>query len=122
MAGITGPIRTLPGFRHPVPNGMKCDDHPDRDAIARIQGETDSFGSEMMDLCQECLNEFNKDAADSINESNWCDHCNAMVSEQTLPVRDPDEGSTGPVYNLCSSHRKSLMHYHNRRIHEDVDE
>lgn len=34
-----------------------CDDHPDVPAVARVQGETDSFGCEMHDLCQACLDE-----------------------------------------------------------------
>ena len=40
MADVTGPISTLSGAHHPVPNGQMCDDHEDRPAIARIQGET----------------------------------------------------------------------------------
>jgi hypothetical protein len=52
MADVTGPISTLPGSsHHDVPDGMMCDDHPDRPAVTRLQGETDSFGSEMHDLC-----------------------------------------------------------------------
>lgn len=43
MGDVTGPISTLPGHRHKLPSGATCDDHPDRPAVARIQGETDSF-------------------------------------------------------------------------------
>jgi hypothetical protein len=48
MGEVTGPISTLPGHSHQVPDGTVCDDHPDRPAVARIQGETDSFGAELM--------------------------------------------------------------------------
>ena len=57
MGDVTGPISTLPGSRHDFPDGTMCDDHPDRKAVARVQGETDSFGSELIDMCQECLDE-----------------------------------------------------------------
>ena len=56
MANISnGPVPTLPGHSCGVPTSTKCDTHPDRDAIRRIQGETDSFGCEYIDMCQECL-------------------------------------------------------------------
>ena len=57
MADVTGPISSLPGKRHELPKGAKCDEHPERDAVARVQGETDSMGCEMLDLCQECLDD-----------------------------------------------------------------
>jgi hypothetical protein len=57
MAEVTGPISTLPGAGHAFPDGTKCDQHPDRDAVARIQGETDSMGCEMHDMCEECAEE-----------------------------------------------------------------
>jgi hypothetical protein len=53
MADVTGPISTLPGAVHRVPEGATCDEHPDRPAVLRVQGETDSFGSETIDYCQE---------------------------------------------------------------------
>jgi hypothetical protein len=31
-----------------------CDQHPDRLAVVRLQGETDSFGAELNDMCTEC--------------------------------------------------------------------
>ena len=51
MADVTGRISTLPGSGHKVPDGTMCDNHPDRLATHRVQGETDSFGSEMNDMC-----------------------------------------------------------------------
>lgn len=46
MAEVTGPTSYLPGHHCKLPPGTMCDEHPDRLAIARVQGETDSFGSE----------------------------------------------------------------------------
>ncbi|BAW19172.1 hypothetical protein [Ralstonia phage RP31] len=113
MADVTGPISTLPGHRHPVPAGMTCDDHSDRPAVARIQGETDSWGAELIDMCQECLDKHEKHVADQKDNptDTDCDHC-GPVGEQCLPTRDPDEGMAGPVYYLCSKCRKSLADYH----------
>jgi hypothetical protein len=44
MSDVTGPISSLPGSTHAAPTAGMCDDHPDRPAVARVQGETDSFG------------------------------------------------------------------------------
>lgn len=57
MGDVTGPISSLPGSSHTPPNGAMCDEHPDRPAVLRVQGETDSMGSEMYDLCEECATE-----------------------------------------------------------------
>jgi hypothetical protein len=46
------------GSLHRVPSGMTCDDHPERLAVKRVQGETDSFGCEYIDWCQECYDNY----------------------------------------------------------------
>lgn len=98
MADVTGPISTLPGSRHASPDGTMCDDHPDRPAVARVQGETDSFGSEMHDLCQECLDAFREEAKqDNIAYCDWC-----RTESALRPTRDYEEGLGGPVYYVCS--------------------
>ena len=56
MANVTGRIGTLPGHVSNPPVGMTCDNHPDRPAWKRVQGETDSMGCEQSDLCSECYN------------------------------------------------------------------
>jgi len=38
MADVTGPISTLSGSLHALPDGQTCDQHPDRTAVARVQG------------------------------------------------------------------------------------
>ena len=99
MADITGPIHTLPGASHDVPDGACCDMHQDRLAVARIQGETDSFGSELYDVCQECLEEIR-----NYKDVGVCDWCH---TESALrPYRDLDEGRTGPVYRVCAACRR----------------
>ncbi|MDR9813061.1 hypothetical protein [Rhizobium hidalgonense] len=95
MAEVTGPISSLPGSRHASPDGSMCDDHPDRPAVARVQGETDSFGSEMYDLCQECLDAFRAETVTA-----HCDWCKGEAIVR--PTRDTDEGLSGPIYYVCT--------------------
>ena len=105
MAGITGPIRSLPGHKHVCPADMICDECGVEKASIRIQGETDSFGCEMHDYCEMCYSEIQK----SIEESKTmdpdfgkdvCDHCHKLTL--CNPARDPEEGSTGAIYYLCT--------------------
>lgn len=103
MADVTGPISSLPGRSHDVPEGMTCDQHPDRPAIARIQGETDSFGCEMIDMCEECAEEHraylrSDDAKeDRKGACEWCSN----YAEDLRPARDYEEGLCGRVYQVC---------------------
>lgn len=102
MADITGPCKTLPGHRHKVPEGTMCDYHPDKPAIARIQGETDSFGSELHDMCQECVSEYENQIKEHDTGVGVCDWCKSTVSNEYLhPHRDFEEGSSGRVYTVC---------------------
>src|SRR5258706_13894899 len=93
MSDVTGPISTLPGSRHSPPDGAMCDQHPDRPAVARVQGETDSFGSEMVDLCSECL-EAEKASGPMVGSCDWCDAPDVPLR----PRREMSEGEAGPVY------------------------
>ena len=104
MADVTGPISTLPGAVHAVPDGMMCDDHPDRPAVSRIQGETDSFGCEMNDLCQECLDQY-REGMKNLDRSGVCDWCKQQ-KPRLSPTRDYDEGMCGRVYDVCAECRK----------------
>ena len=96
MGDVTGPISTLPGARHALPDGAMCDDHPDRPAVARVQGETDSFGCEMYDLCSECLEELELFG----DSGGRCDWCKQDVTD-LRPKRDIEEGLSGRVYYVC---------------------
>lgn len=105
MADVTGPISTLPGRGYDFPIGTRCDDHPDRPAVARIQGETDSFGCEMIDMCQECLAEHRAYVRSPEATTGRCDWCKAEVSDFRR-TRDYEEGMYGPVYEVCGACRK----------------
>lgn len=99
MSEVTGPIRTLPGAGHELPDGTVCDEHPDRKAVARIQGETDSFGAELNDMCQQCLDEYRAEIRNA-DTSGVCDWCHNF-SLKLRPRRDYEEGFYGRVYEVC---------------------
>lgn len=103
MAEVTGPISTLPGARHPVPDGTMCDEHQDRPAVARVQGETDSFGSELFDMCAECLRAHREEMRKpNIGTCQWCKAENVELRD----ARDYEEGCHGPIYSVCASCKK----------------
>jgi hypothetical protein len=106
MADVTGPISSLPGStHHDLPDDAMCDDHPDRPAVVRLQGETDSFGSEMHDLCKECLDAYREEVKISRSEIARCDWCH-QDKAGLVPTRDYEEGMNGPVYEVCRDCRK----------------
>lgn len=100
MADVTGPIDTLPGAVRRPPADMPCDNDCGRLAEVRVQGETDSFGCEMYDLCRPCW-----DAEKDVDTSGICDWCRKQAPS-LLPRRDADEGMCGPVYYVCEPCRK----------------
>ncbi len=100
MSAVTGPISTLPGAIFRAPEGARCDDHPERPAAGRLQGETDSMGSEMHDLCQQCLDEAR--AAAPRYTTGCCDWCSVKCVD-LRNHRDWDEGSSGRVYRVCGA-------------------
>lgn len=97
MAGVSnGSVGGLPGHLLKLPAPCDCDDHPGVPAYRRVQGETDSFGCEYHDLCEECVNKVRSQKIEGA-----CDYCHAD-SEDLRHFRDYDEGSCGPVYRLCA--------------------
>lgn len=120
MADVTGPISSLPGARHQVPPGMTCDDHPDRPAVLRVQGETDSFGSEMVDLCQECADAHRAQVAE-LGGGSFMGRCGSRACEgggevPLFPYRDYDEGMSGPVYYYCRPCRTRIREAEDREF------
>lgn len=114
MAEVTGPISTLPGARHSVPDGTRCDNHPRRKAVVRVQGETDSFGCEMADLCAECWEKEKAAAREPmVARCDWCRADNQHVS----PRRDYEEGMCGPVYYVC----KPCIDHDKARLDAELD-
>ena len=103
MGEVTGPISTLPGTGHSLPEGQKCDRHPRRKAVARIQGETDSFGCELNDMCQECADEYRayKNSPEAVERRKgiceWCKN----PADDLRDRRDFEEGMCGRIYRVC---------------------
>lgn len=109
MADVTGPISTLAGTTRDVPEGMMCDNHPDQPAVVRVQGETDSFGCEMEDICQQCVDErkaYRCSEAGQAEELEWrtgaCEWCKNHVTD-LRDARDYEEGMSGRVYRVCGA-------------------
>ncbi len=101
-----GPVASLPGAvdrSESALSGSMCDNHDDRKAVIRVQGETDSFGCEYHHLCQECHDAWNAEV-DPL-ETGDCDWCK-NPSTGLRPTRDTDEGMAGPVYYVCQPCRK----------------
>ena len=99
MAEVISSCSTLPGAYYSVPVGTTCDRHPDRLAVARVQGETDSMGAELNDMCEGCLAAYREDVRNE-NTSETCDWCKRPASRRAWR-RDTDEGMYGPVYQVC---------------------
>jgi len=99
MAATIGPTKQLPGSLHPFPPGTRCDNHPERLAIARIQGETDSMGAELIDCCGPCAVNA-REAAKLTAIDRECDRCHRLF-DKLENYRDPDEGISGRLYQLC---------------------
>lgn len=91
----------LPGTLHVVPKDQTCDKHEDRPAVRRVQGETDSFGCEVFDLCAECWEQYREEMAKA-DTSGTCEWCKTVV-EKLRPQRDWEEGMHGPVYYVCKT-------------------
>ncbi len=96
-----GRVSSMPGSSHAFPEGTMCDDHPERLAVKRIQGETDSFGCEYICMCQECADQNSAYKAE-LQGGNHIGSCSCGA--QNVPLfakRDWEEGSSGPVYYKC---------------------
>lgn len=123
MGEVTGPISTLPGTVHGFPDDARCDYHPDVPTAVRIQGETDSFGCEMEDLCQSCWekrlayrrSDEGKEEARlaRIGTCEWCGHDASDLRD----ARDYDEGMSGPVYRVCGG----CIKRRDERIRDELD-
>lgn len=99
MADVTGPISTLPRSIHKVPDNIQCDDCSENVASVRIQGETDSFGCKMIDLCDACYEAYAA-SIKNIDTSGDCEWCKRHAPK-LLHARSYDEGMYGPVYEVC---------------------
>ena len=94
--------------------GEWCEEHPDRPATIRVQGETDSFGAEYIFFCEECYQAFIKEAEEP--QEHQCEWCKATTTDCT-PFRDWTEGSCGPVYMVCLKCRHRAID----NMHEELE-
>jgi hypothetical protein len=105
------PVSTLPGTTWNVEEGTMCDDHLDRKAERRVQGETDSFGAEYHYMCRQCLDEFLAFRKEEYETEHRCDWCGNM-KKHVAKYRDANEGQGGPVYDVCEDCRnKDRQHW-----------
>lgn len=102
-----GPVSTLPGHRHRLPEGTSCDTHPDRPAVARIQGETDRFGCEYLMMCQGCYDSYQQFRLTEEQSLRRCERCGNL--DTLSAVRDPEEGTYGPVYQMCGRCKRKML-------------
>lgn len=92
----------LPGNRIKYSGNEFCEECLDSSrATWKLTGECDSFGCEYVFLCDKHLEEHDAAAlvADTSGTCEWC----KLEKEKLRPHRDIDEGSNGPVYNICSA-------------------
>jgi len=85
-------------------------------ATLRVQGETDSFGAEYLHYCEECykleeeLQAYYREK--HANDEGHCEWCKKATPQKHLCMtRDIDEGSSGPVYEVCADCRKKQNDY-----------
>lgn len=110
----TGPVSSLPHSLHYLTPGATCDQHPDRPAKARVQGETDSFGCEYNDLCEECLAD--EGAYRQEARKGTCEWCKVDATD-LRDTRDYEEGFYGRVYRVCGA----CIERRDDRLSEELD-
>lgn len=80
------------------------DDHQDQPATHRVQGETDSFGSELIDMCDECHAQYKTKMAETAVERapGTCEWCRQSATDLRRR-RDYEEGMPGRLYAFCGA-------------------
>jgi hypothetical protein len=85
---------TLPGAKIPGAEGQ-CERECGRPATCEVRGETVSIGAEWWRMCDVCAAE-----ASDLTIDGPCDWCKQEAGE-LRPIRDWEEGLSGPVYWVC---------------------
>jgi len=80
-------------------------------ATALACTESDSMGDELTPMCEACVKIFEAEVISQKFDCTWCKNA-TYTPVPVRPIRDPDEGSHGPVYWLCDKHRSSLIDHH----------
>lgn len=107
MAAVIGPSSYRPGQTMAwKADGRECD-NCDNVAQHAVVGETDSMGSEILHLCQECYTQLQNAIVEKQKEIRPCQIC-GDVTEGVQLFRDPEEGRTGILYQTCPRCRQRL--------------
>jgi hypothetical protein len=93
-------MSNLPGSRMKYIGSETCEEcNTETRASWRLTGECDSFGCEYVFLCNDHMTKHDE-AAKVANTSGTCDWCKTHQPDLS-PHRDFEEGSNGPVYDIC---------------------
>jgi len=103
-----GPVSSMPGSLHELPAGTPCDRHPNRPAVKRMQGETDSFGAEYLCLCQPCVDKIRAHELAMRTVEQYCEWHRGMGVD-VRPHRDFEEGAAGRLYDVCGKCRRKEL-------------
>lgn len=117
MADVIGPGKKPGQTLTWKPDGRTCDECEEV-AQHHIVGESDSFGSETMHLCNFHAAELRREELEKRNGFQYCEICHEQ-HQQVIPFRDPAEGGCGPVYMACPSCRTRIIEDF---VGDDVDE
>ena len=103
MAAVIGPNNYTPGQILKAVPGVMCDDHPEVVSVCRMVGETDSFGSEISDLCQTCFDTHLKQQANRSERPQEWSHCEDCknASNDVRQRRSYDESVLRYRCNAC---------------------
>lgn len=110
---------SLPGNIRKLESPEKCEAclYNDKDSTANLEvcTEADSFGSEWQPICQPCLDKHKSELHPdgTLGDCEWCRSVDVMVK----PTRDYEEGSFGPVYDVCKQCRINQA----KRAQEEFD-
>ena len=110
MSAVIGPNKYLPGQTYPFkPDGRDCDcGECGEEARHAVVTETDSMGSEVSHLSTPCFLKFQQNLQETRMTTRLCDVCHEP-HDDVKPMRDPDEGQCGRVYDACSSCRTMML-------------
>ncbi|MBN22684.1 MAG: hypothetical protein CL678_15475 [Bdellovibrionaceae bacterium] len=98
----------LPGDKVRTMTGHMCE-HENCDQVSewRLQGETDSFGAEYEYFCDKHMAEIDEQLRNAEPQLEECEKCHKEHLD-IMPVRDAEEGISGPVYYCCPACRDKL--------------
>ena len=110
MSGFIGPSHHLPGDTIGfAADGRSCDDEHCNDAARHaVIGESDSMGSEINYLCSKHFLESKEQIKEKEKEVTVCELCHEYRTG-CQPFRDPNEGTSGRVYDACPECRKNTI-------------